>query len=184
MMQIFIAAIFFNFWLFFSGDIFAQTTEARQKTQELAASLSKTKYKHKTKGSFEFEKYIDIKSEAVVKNNAAEYAGNYESEDSNYRIQIRVTNGKIEGNGYNTNAESSKREKFVLSEAKIQGALLTANVIYESGKAEKFEAVFINRIIVEGTNPNKIEFRATDFGLGFIQKNGDYTQRVFCKYKP
>jgi len=184
MIQTFVIAIFVSLWLISPENTFAQTASVQQKTQELVATLSKTKYKHKVKGNFKFEKYIDIKSEAVVKNNAVEYSGNYESEDSNHRIELNITNGKIEGSGYDMDSESSKKESFSLKEAKIEGALLTATKTYENGKTEKFEAVFINRTIVEGTNPNKIEYRATKFGLGFVVTNGAYTERIFCQYKP
>jgi len=159
MIQTFIIAILISLWLISPENTFAQSTNAQQKAQELVALLSKTKYKHKVKGNFEFEKYIDIKSEAVVKNNAGEYSGNYES-------------------------ESSKKENFSLKNAKIEGALLTATKTYENGKTEKFEAVFVNRTVVEGANPNKIEYRATNFGLGFVGTKGTYTERIFCRYKP
>lgn len=184
MIQTLIIAALVGFWLAAPENTFSQTVNAQQKTHELVASLSKTKYKHKVKGSFEFEKYIDIRSEAVEKNNAAEYSGNYESEDSMHQIKLNIANGKIEANGYDTNFESSKKEVFSLKNAKIEGALLTAIKLYEDGKAENFEAVFINRTIVEGANPNKVEHRSTDFGLGFIAANGDYTERIFCRYKP
>ncbi len=183
-MQTLIIAICISLWLISPENTFAQTTDVRQKTQELVASLSKSKYKHKVKGNFEFEKYIDIKSEAVVKNNAGEYSGNYESQDSRHRIELNITGGKLEGSGYDTEFESSKKENFSLKNAKIEGALLTATKTYENGKTEKFEAVFINRTIVEGTNPNKIQHRATNFGLGFVGTNGAYTERIFCRYKP
>ncbi len=184
MIQTFVIAISISLWLISPENTFAQTGNVQQKTQEITAALSKTKYKHKVKGSFEFEKYISIKSEAVVKNNAGEYSGSYEAEDSRHRIELNIAGGKIEGSGYDTDSESSKKESFSLKEAKIEGALLTATKTYENGKTEKFEAIFINRTIVEGTNPNKIKYRATKFGLGFVGTNGAYTERIFCQYKP
>lgn len=185
MIQTFIIAVFLSVWLFSMENIFAQNSFAEQKTQELVASLSKTKYKHKVKGSYEFEHYIDIKSEALVKNNAAEYSGKYESEDLNHRIELRVADGKIEGSGFDTIRENSRRENFSLRDAKIEGALLSAVKVYENGKTEKFEAVFVNRTISEGTNANKIEHRASNFGLGFIiGANQNNTERVFCENKP
>ena len=184
MIQTLIIAIFVSLWLILPENTFAQTSNVQQKTQELVASLSKTKYKHKVKGNFELEKYISIKSEAVIKNNVKEYSGNYESDDSSYRIELNIAGGRIEGSGYDTEFEGSKKENFSLKDSKIEGALLTATKTYENGKTEKFEAVFINRTIVEGANPNKIEHRAANFGLGFVSTNGTSTQRVFCQYKP
>lgn len=184
MIQTFVIALFVSLCLFSPENAFAQTAGAPQKTQELVASLSKTKYKHKVKKNFEVEIYIDIKSEAVVKNNVEEYSGNYESENSNHQIKLNITSGKIEGSGYDTDFESSKKENFSLRNAKIEGALLTATKVYENGKTENFEAVFVNRTVVQGTNPNKIEHRETAFGLGFINTNGAYTERIFSRYKP
>ncbi len=54
MIQTSIIALFISLWLISPENTFAQTVAARQKTQELVASLSKTKYKHKVKGNFCF----------------------------------------------------------------------------------------------------------------------------------
>jgi hypothetical protein len=184
MIQTFVIAMFASLWLFSPENTFAQTANAQQKTQELVASLSKTKYKHKVKKNFEVEIYIDIKSEAVVKNNVEEYSGNYESENSNHQIKLNITNGKIEGSGYDADFGSSKKASFSLKDAKIEGALLTATKVYENGKTENFEAVFVNRTVVQGKNPNKIEHRETAFGLGFVNTNEAYMERIFSQYKP
>ncbi|HEX9961621.1 MAG TPA: hypothetical protein VGB00_11845 [Pyrinomonadaceae bacterium] len=167
-----------------TADTFAQTSDARQKTQEVVASLDKTKYKHKVKKNFEFERYIDVKNEAVVKN-PAEYAGVYESPDSTYRIELRAGGGKIEGGGYELDFQNSARVNFTLKDARIEGALLTATKVYADGNTEKLEAVFVNRTVTEGANPNKIERRETKFGLGFVDVFNETSQnRVFCEYKP
>jgi len=185
MIQILVIVMFISLWLFAPENAFAQNSNARQKTQELVASLSKSKYKKKERGNFAFEKYIDIKSEAVVKNNVKEYAGNYEAEDSNFRVELLIANdGKIEGNGYETYFQIGNRENFTLKNAKIEGALLTAEKVYSNGRTEKLEAVFINRTVIEGKNPNQIESRKTSYGLGFVAGNGNSTQRVFCEFKP
>ncbi|HEX8369705.1 MAG TPA: hypothetical protein VF604_14260 [Pyrinomonadaceae bacterium] len=176
--------IFLIVGLFSTCETFAQTSGAQQKTQEIAASLDKTKYKHKVKKNFEFERYIDVKNEAVVKN-VAEYAGVYQSPDANHRIELRTGGGKIEGSGYETDFENSARVNFTLKDARIEGALLTANRVYADGTTKRLEAVFVNRTIVEGANPNKIESRETRFGLGFVEVfNMNSQNRVFCEYKP
>ncbi|HEX8738395.1 MAG TPA: hypothetical protein VF721_23895 [Pyrinomonadaceae bacterium] len=165
-----------------AGNTYAQTSGS-QRAQEVAASLDKTKYKHKEKKNFRFERYIDIKNEAVIKN-ASEYAGVYESPDANYRIELRVSGGKVEGSGYETGFNDSSRVNFTLRDARIEGALLTASRVYADGSTKRLEAVFVNRTITEGANPNKIESRETKFGLGFVENFGEQWQnRIFCEYK-
>lgn len=135
---------------------FAQTSDAPQKTQKLLASLSKTKYKKKEKKNFLVEVYVDIKSEAALKNNVREYAGIYESEDSSFRIELRVdSDERVEGGGYETYFQTGNRENFTLRNAGIEGALLTAEKVYSTGRTEKLEAVFINRTAVAGKNRTK-----------------------------
>ena len=183
MFHVLVLIVFLIFGLFSAGSALAQTSDAQQKTQEIAASLDKTKYKHKVKKNFEFELYIDVKNEAVVKN-AAEYAGVYESPDAGYRIELRTGGGKIEGSGYQTSFENWTRVNFTLKDARIEGALLTATRVYADGTTKRLEAVFVNRTIIQGANPNKIESRETKFGLGFIEVYNENSQnRVFCEYK-
>lgn len=184
MFQALVLIIFLIIGLISAGRASAQTSDAQARAQEIAAALAKTKYKHKVKKNFEFELYIDIKNEPVVKN-AAEYAGVYESPDANYRIELRARGGKVEGSGYETDFQNWARVNFTLKDARIEGALLTATKVYANGATEKLEAVFINRTVTEGANPNKIESRETKFGLGFIKDSGENSQnRVFCEYKP
>lgn len=187
MFRAFVLILFVIAVLTSAEKIFAQSSAAaQQKTQELVAALAKTKYKHKVKRNFEFERYVDVKNEPIVKN-ASEYAGVYESQESSHRIELRISaNGKIEGSGYETaNWETDERQSFTLRDARIDGALLTATKVYGDGRTEKIEAVFVNRTISEGANPNKIESRETRFGLGFVRSFGENSQtRVFCEYKP
>lgn len=156
--------------------------DARSKTNELIAALGKTKYKKKEKKNIAVEIYVDVKSEAVVKSNVRDYSGVYES-DSDYRLELRVSVAdKIEGNGYDTEHNSGKRN-FILKNARIEGALLTATKVFENGRTVNFEAVFNNRTVTQGKNPSKIESRETKFGLGFIQSESDWTNRVFLELK-
>lgn len=181
MIHVFVLIVFIICGFLSAQDTFAQTSGTR--TQEIVASLDKTKYKHKKKKNFEFERYIDVKNEAVVKN-PSEYAGVYESAEASYRIELRVSGGRVEGSGHETNFENSSRVSFTLKDARIEGALLTATKVYADGNTERLEAVFVNRTVAEGANPNKIESRETKFGLGFIYVSGEYSQnRVFCEYK-
>ncbi len=182
MSQIFILIVALVLSIGLSDTIFAQ--DAQQKTQNLIAALSKTKYKKKEKKNFSFEKFIDIKSEAVVKNNVRDYAGVYETSQDGYRMELRVSaDGKVEGSGYDSDFDTSQKEKFTLKDARIEGALLTATKVFADGATEKLEAVFNNRTVVQGKNPNQIESRETKYGLGFIDSWGTVTNRVFLEFK-
>ena len=179
-MSKFAALILFVFCLAATDAVYAQ--DAQAKTDALVAALAKTKYKKKEKKNISIEIYIDIKSEAVVKNNIQEYAGVYEGE-SGYRLELRVSgDGRIEGSGYDSFGDSKQRN-FTLRDARIEGALLTATKVFENGESEKFEAVFINRTMTTGKNANQIENRETKYGLGFIQSYADWTSRVFLELK-
>jgi hypothetical protein len=176
--------VFLIIGLFSAADAYGQISGVQpQRAQEVAASLDKTKYKHKVKKNLQFEHYIDFKNEAVVKN-PSEYAGVYDSE-SGYRFELRVSGGKVEGSGYDANFSGSDPIAFTLRDARIEGALLTATRVYRDGSTKPLEAVFVNRTVSHGTNPNKIESRETKFGLGFVEVFSiDSQTRVFCEYKP
>jgi hypothetical protein len=185
MSQILFIILFVVLSLTIPETVSAQSSDVAQKTQDLVAALGKTKYKKKEKKNFAVEVYIDIKNEAVVKNNVRDYAGRYVSEDGSYQIELRVTdNSRIEGSGFDTRFDSDKRHNFTLRDARIEGALLLATKVYDGGQTEKLEAVFINRTVLQGKNPNQIENRETKYGLGFVQINGTWTSRVFCEFKP
>ncbi len=178
----FILIVVLVFSIELNDTIFAQ--DAEQKTQSLVAALGKTKYKKKEKKNVSFELYIDIKSEAVVKNNVRDYSGVYESSDAGYRIELRVSaDGKIEGSGYDSDFDSSQKQNFTLKDARIEGALLTATKVFANGGTEKLEAVFNNRTVTEGKNPNEINSRETKYGLGFIDWWGTITNRVFLEFE-
>ncbi|HEV8159549.1 MAG TPA: hypothetical protein VGP58_10995 [Pyrinomonadaceae bacterium] len=182
MSRIFILIIVLVLSIGLSDTIFAQ--DAEQRTQNLIAALGKTKHKKKEKKNFSFELYIDIKSEAVVKNNVQDYTGVYESMQAGYRIELRVsTDGKIEGNGYDSDFNTSQKQNFTLKDARVEGALLTATKVFADGETKKLEAVFNNRTVTEGKNPNEINSRETKYGLGFIDSWGTVTNRVFLEFK-
>jgi len=180
-MSKFAVLVLFVFCFVLCDTVSAQSSQA--KTDALVAALAKTKYKKKEKKNISIEIYIDIKSEAVVKNDVREYSGVYEA-DSDYRLELSVSaDGKVDGRGYDRRSNDSSKQNFTLKDARIEGALLTATKVYENGATENFEAVFNNRTVVTGKNPNQIESRETKYGLGFIQNNGDWTNRVFLELK-
>ncbi|HLM61050.1 MAG TPA: hypothetical protein VK308_09615 [Pyrinomonadaceae bacterium] len=187
MPQIFIIIIALILSLFFHSSIFAQNAE--QKTQDLIAALAKTKYKKKEKKNFSFESYIDVKSEAVIKNNIQDYAGVYQSPEANCQLNLRVSaDGKVDGIGHDYDFDSSRKQNFTLRDARIEGALLTATKVFADGSTKKLEAVFNNRTITEGKNPNEINSRQTKYGLGFVESvkfgDGIATSRFFLEFQP
>ena len=174
--------ILFAFCFVLAGTVNAQNSQA--KTDALVAALAKTKYKKKEKKNVSVESYTETKYEPVVKTNPREYAGVYEA-DWGHRLELRVSeNGAIEGNGHDTDGfNDSKKRNFTLKDARIEGALLTAIKVYDDGANEQFEAVFSNRTIVQGKNPNEIETRETKYGLGFIKPYAASTVRIFLDFK-
>lgn len=168
-------------FVFVLVDARAQGVDSR--SQALAASLDKTKYKKKDKPNVKIEFYIDIKNEPVAKD-AASFAGSYGSEDNDYALDLQVSGGSVSGTGWDRAADGNRRRTFTLKDARLEGALLTATKVYEGGEQEKFESVFVNRTVSTGRNANDIDSRDTKFGLGFIQQGSDngeqnWTNRVF-----
>ena len=167
-------------------DVYSQ--DAGGRARELAAALDKTKYKKKEKPMVTVEFYIDIKNEPVVRD-AASYAGNYGSEDGDYRLALQVDgNGAASGSGQDWINEN--RVSYTLKDAFVSGAVLTATKVYSNGEQGKLEAVFVNRTVSNGTNENQIATRDTKFGLGFIQRatatdtqkgTQTWTNRVFLE---
>jgi len=159
--------------------------DATQRTQVLVAALDKTKYKKKEKKNISIEFYMDIKNEAVAKSNPAEYSGSYKGEDAGYQLDIQAdSNGAVTGTGRDVvDFEAGTLRSFTLRDARIQGALLSGTKVYDNGQTESFEAVFTNRTVSSGKNPDTIESRDTTFGLGFIQSHGTWTNRVFLERK-
>jgi len=117
---------------------FSQQDQTRAQT--LAASFNKQKHVMKEKHGVRMEKYKDVRSEPLVRQNVADYSGVYEMPDLGYVIDVRVgSDGKVRANGYD------KTRTFTLENARIEGALLTASKVYQDGAMEKFEGVFLSR---------------------------------------
>jgi len=168
----------------FSGSVAAQ--DATQRTKDLVAALDKTKYKKKEKANVSIEVFVDIKNEAVTKNDRSEYSGLYEVDG--YKLDLRVANdGSAASSGFDSSANGDKPVNFTLKNAKIDGALLTATKVYDNGKEQPLEAVFVNRNARAGSNPKVVSVDVTQFGLGFIQPGSDandnWTNRVFLEKK-
>ncbi|HEX6648169.1 MAG TPA: hypothetical protein VF075_01475 [Pyrinomonadaceae bacterium] len=141
-----------------AANIFAQTP-AQTRAQAIAAGFNKQKHVVKEKYGVRTEKYKDVQSEAVVRQNVRDYAGVYELTDLGYVINIQVANdGRLEMNAL----ENNQPVRF--EKVRIEGALLTASRIYQDGSTEKFEGVFLNR--TERNSPS--DAGVTTFGLGVV----------------
>jgi hypothetical protein len=155
----------------------------------LAAALDKNKYKKKDKSkkgvSVSVEVYVDIKNEPVVRQ-PAEYSGRYADEYGGFSLELSVAaDGSAEGSGFDTinGGSNASKMNYTLRNARVQGAVLTAEKVYADGTSQRLEAVFVNQTVVLGKNAQTIESRNTVFGLGFVQKNGDWMNRVFLAAK-
>jgi hypothetical protein len=171
----------------FSAGLSAQSVSPR--ARELAAGLDKTKYKKKENKYLAVELYIDARNEAAVRSDPSGYSGVYQAEG--YRIELRVTPaGDATAIGYDSPTGDGRELKFVLSEGRVDGALLTGTRIYENRETRRFEGVFVNRTVVTGKNKDNITSRDTRFGLGFVEGGGaiaggdpdqTWTNRVFLE---
>ena len=145
------------------------------KAQAMAANFNKHKDRVKEKYGVRTVKYLDVRSEPVVRQNLSDYAGAYQAGDLGYVINIRVaSDGNIQING------NDQSRSFRIENARIEGALLTGSKIYQDGINDKFEGVFINR-----TSRNSVtDVGVTKFGLGVVlttpvEVNGNSYDRMF-----
>jgi hypothetical protein len=170
----------------FNNSIIAQGLKAQQRTQEIVAFFNKSKHVVKEKRGIRVEKFKEIRSEPVIRRDAASYAGTYET-DMRYAIQIRVgSDGRVEAEGTEP-AANQESLKYTLKNAKLEGALLTGTKVFENGTTEKFEGVFIN--LTERDSPT--ESGVTTFGLGVLYdppktnpELGFSITRLFYQQKP
>jgi len=163
----------------------SQQLSSQTRAQEIAASFSKFKQLAKEKNGFRKEKYKDVRSEPVVKQNVSEYAGVYEVYDLGYVLRIQVeSDGRIQATGYETEGTQQSRT-FRLEHARIAGALITAEKVYDNGAAEKFEGAFMTR--TERNNPT--DSGTSIFGLGVLlstphEYGGISYDKLFYQWKP
>jgi hypothetical protein len=140
----------------------ASSQQVSTRAQEIAASFSKHKSVVKEKYGVSREKYKDVQSQPVAKQNTRDYSGVYEVSDLGDVIEIRVgRDGIVQANGYE---KGQQFRSFKLENAKIEGALLTASKVYNDGTTEKFEGVFMTRTVRNSPTDNGVAF----FGLGVL----------------
>lgn len=142
----------------------AQQSDPQQRAQEIAAAFNKSKHQVKEKHGIRVEKFREVRSELVVRKDVRDYSGTYVAnmgDDFEMRIEVGADRG-IRAQGAEPGASGIRR--FTLRDAKIQGALLTGTKVYEDGKTEKFEGVFINRTERDSPTDNG----TTTFGLAVL----------------
>lgn len=182
--KLFLALCIAAIGIFGGAQVYGQDAAA------LAAALDKNKYKKKDKSkngvSVSIETYVDIKNVPAVRP-AAEYSGRYADEHGVNTLELRVgADGSAEGSGTETidgtNGRDAKAE-FALKNARVRDAVLTADKVFADGRTERLEAVFVTRTMLAGKNAETIESRDSKFGLGYIQKNAQWTSRIFLASK-
>jgi len=155
------------------------------RTRAIVASFNKSKHKVKEKHGVRKEKYLDVRSEPVIKQNPADYSGEYEDMGLGFSLRLRVDrDGKVEGTGYEPlNGDSGVSRSFRLRDGQIRGALITAKRVYADGSSEPLEGVFINKTVFESPTDKGV----TAFGLGVIGKGfqvgGLNIDRIFYQLK-
>ena len=158
-------------------------TESR--TRAIVASFNKSKHVVKEKRGVRKEKYLDVRSESVVKQNSADYSGEYEDTGLGFSLRLRVDrDGKVEGTGYEPlNGDAGVSRSFRLRGGQINGALITAEKVFADGSSELLEGVFINKTAFESPTDKGV----TIFGLGVIGKGwqvgGSTVDRIFHQLK-
>ena len=159
-----------------------QQPSSPSRAQQLAAAFTKQKHVVAEKRGVRREKYKDVRSEPVVKQDITEYSGVYQV-DFGDRIDLRIgSDGRIQATGHDSDRPS---RTFVLENAKITGAVLTAIKVYRDGGTEPFEGVFMTR--TERTAPT--DPGITTFGLGVVLATprefaGNTFERLFYQLKP
>ena len=140
----------------------SQQSSTQSRAQQVAAAFSKHKHVVAEKRGVRKEKYKDVVSEPVVKQDIAAYSGVYQVADLGDVIDLRIGgDGTIQATGQDSDQPS---RTFVLEHANIDDAVLTATKLYRDGATERFEGVFMTRTERKApTDPG-----ITTFGLGVV----------------
>ena len=129
------------------------------RSDQIAAAFTKHKNVVSVKRGVTREKYKDVRTEPVARQNVTDYSGRYELPDRGWWIEIQVGgDGRMQATGYEAD------RAFELKNASIAGSLLTATKVYRDGEIERFEGVFMNR--TERATPT--DPGLTKFGLGVL----------------
>ena len=156
-----------------------QMAVGQSRAQEIAAAFNKHKSLVKEKYGVRLEKYKDVRSEPAVKQNISQYSGRYEVSELGYSVEVQVG-----GDGVVHASMYERGQQFRLENAMIEGALLTATKVYQDGRSEKFEGVFLNR--TDRNSPT--DKGVTTFGLGVllttpVEIDGNTYEKLFYQMK-
>src|SRR5688500_3014826 len=137
--------------------------DAGARARERAARFNKDKHKVKEKRGVRLEVFVEMRAEPAVRS-AAEYSGEYVAEPD-FHLELRVAaDGSAEGSGREPGSGDVGDRRFTLRDARVSGALLDATKVYEDGRTERLEGVFINLTARHG----KDDAGTTSFGLGVV----------------
>lgn len=182
MRSIFALGWLLRLWLI-PMNVFPQGGDAQQKVRELLASLNRKEHRVVERRGVRAEKYLEIRSEPVVKGDVRDYSGRYLIPDIGYSIEIKVgSDASVEGSGRELSRSGDNKERrFVLKDGKIEGPLLTADKVYEDGASEQFEGVFINLTTLDAPDAKGV----SSFGIGAMSQpvkvNGVSRKRLFYR---
>jgi len=163
----------------------AASRAVAQRTEAIVASFNKSKHAIKEKHGVRVEKYKEVRSEPVIKADPRDYSGSYEAPDLGSSLEIHVdANGSVVGTGYERlDPDHSVWRKVTLRNATIEGALLTGIKVYENGRTEPIEGVFIRKTSFESPTDKGV----TTFGLGVVGPerivDGNTVDKVFYQRK-
>ena len=165
--------------------VHAQDQRGGERASELAAALDKTKYKKKEKHGVTTEFYLDIKNKLrQPAGGPGEFSGRYVCDSGENKLDLKVSaDGTATGSGWDTDMNDNKPLAFTLRDARVDGSLLRATKVFDDGKTEALEAVFVDRTTSSGKNAKTIEEAKVEFGLGYVMSGKDWTSRVFMHRK-
>jgi len=145
----------------------AQTVPAPSadtRARAMAASFNKSKHVSKEKRGIRKEKFLEITSTPATKADPSAYSGDYRVEGMGFSLDLRVApDGTVEGTGYDpVEFESNVMRQYTLTNARVQGGLLSATKTYANGTTQTVEGVFIDRT----TKTSPTDPGSPVFGLG------------------
>ena len=139
-----------------------QQASSESRAQQVAAAFSKQKHLVAEKHGVRKEKYKDVRSDPIVKQDITEYSGVYQVADLGDVITLRIgSDGRIQADGHDSNQPS---RTFAFKDGEIEAAVLTAIKVYRDGATEPFEGVFLTR--TERNSP--LDPGVTTSGLGVV----------------
>ena len=152
-------------------NIFAQGADSQKKVQELLASFNKKRHRVVERRGVRAEKYLEIRSVPVAKEDVSDYSGRYVVPDQGHSIELRVgRDASVAGAGSEPSRSGDDKERrFVLKNGKIDGPLLTADKVYEDGATERFEGLFIKLTQLDTPDAEGVSF----FGIGTLDRAGE-----------